>query len=51
MKMKTYNVNFYYTIVVEAEDENEAEENGFDDFVENPPRPKDFAIEAEERID
>ena len=40
--MTEYNVIFTYSYVVEAEDEETAEELAFEQFFNDTPRPKDF---------
>ena len=47
--MKTYNVNYFYTIQIKATDEDNAIDLANDDFIENPPRLKDMAIETESK--
>ena len=47
--MKKYNVNFSYTIMVEAESKEGAEDQACQDFQEMPPRLNDMGIETEER--
>ena len=47
--MTKYNVNFYYTVVVEANDEDEAEEKGVDEFIADPPTVRDFGTNVEEQ--
>lgn len=47
-KLKTFNVNFAYTIQVTSENEKDAEDEACDIFRDDPPKLGDFGIEAEE---
>jgi len=47
--MKEYNVNFHYTIQVEAENEIEAEKLAVEDYNEISPKLSKMSIDVEER--
>lgn len=47
--MKKYLVGFYYSFVMEADNEQEAERKAIEIFIDDDPKVADMAIDVEEQ--
>ena len=49
--MRSYNVVFSVSVMVDADSDTEAEQLAWSDFVENMPKAKDFGVYSEVAFD